>query len=815
MAVSENSLDERGWPLNPALLPELKAAFRVKSCVVNGNAKEESQTIVRVHPKPKPRVCSMDASTANHFIKKQSTGDDKRRNIKSEAGKFKPVPAPRRNVPKVRQRQVSISASSMERSIEGPSIANTAIKMRTSTVNNSDSPWEDEEPDMVCTEKTQSLKRKQQKVSPLIKTRVLRKPPRKPPGKLPMKPRSVPVVRTAAQCVSSLAENEDSVVSKEENLYEDVITTSDLTDILPYSKIIQTQKELDATTKLALKQETETQEALPPVVKPRRNTATSAVSLLTSRHSDKDSLTSVNVNASDSDQKGIGQIMYNEPIIHRCNTVSESPPIPSKLPRKRREVPAPPSGEHSLPQRQCPPLPVRPRPRVTQQTSQSSFTPKKSQQHGYGTPDMLRKTDKTQQKQMNEESYFSPRPLRPRSRSSQNVTNWDDDVEEPIKRSQSLDLDSIPSSNSEESAVAMTVEGSPFYHVLDAKRESICSSESNAGCASNFVESYGHDHVESNSIVHGGSIIRRVSNCSVRSSAGRRMLWSEQPEVIESGLVDFMSEQERKLQEALFEVIDSEASYHQSLSIFTEHFMGAPELSETLPEGHRILDKQQRHVLFSNLPAVWEVATQFHEALQQRWSENVKINTVCDIIQEFAASKFDVYVKYCSNQLFQNRLLDELKSTNSQFAEVLKRLEASPVAQNLQFVSYLILPVQRITRFAILILAILERTPGDSPYRKLTEDTLKCAQNLVDRCNEGARSMEKTEQIIAISKQVRFEKLKGLPLISPKRCLLKRGPVTQLTTEKLLTRVKTTKQSLYLFVFTDLILITKHKRQMT
>jgi hypothetical protein len=158
MAVSENSLDERGWPLNPALLPELKAAFRVKSCVVNGNAKEESQTIVRVHPKPKPRVCSMDASTANHFIKKQSTGDDKRRNIKSEAGKFKPVPAPRRNVPKVRQRQVSISASSMERSIEGPSIANTAIKMRTSTVNNSDSPWEDEEPDMVCTEKTQSLK---------------------------------------------------------------------------------------------------------------------------------------------------------------------------------------------------------------------------------------------------------------------------------------------------------------------------------------------------------------------------------------------------------------------------------------------------------------------------------------------------------------------------------------------------------------------------------------------------------------------------------------------------------------------------------
>ena len=44
------------------------------------------------------------------------------------------------------------------------------------------------------------------------------------------------------------------------------------------------------------------------------------------------------------------------------------------------------------------------------------------------------------------------------------------------------------------------------------------------------------------------------------------------------------------------------------------------------------------------------------------------------------------------------------RSTNSQFVEVLKHLEASPVAQNLQFVSFLILPVQRITRFALLVL---------------------------------------------------------------------------------------------------------------
>ena len=75
--------------------------------------------------------------------------------------------------------------------------------------------------------------------------------------------------------------------------------------------------------------------------------------------------------------------------------------------------------------------------------------------------------------------------------------------------------------------------GSPFYHVLDAQRESICSSESNVGCAIDSVEPYGLEE-ETDCVVNGGSIIRRISNCSVRSTAGRRTLWSAQPKVMSS-----------------------------------------------------------------------------------------------------------------------------------------------------------------------------------------------------------------------------------------------------------------------------------------
>ena len=144
--------------MSPALLPELKAAFRVKSCVVNGTTMEESQPSLDVTPKPKPRVCPMDTSAANRFTRRHSTGDDRRRALKPETGKLKPVPAPRKNVPKVRQRQVSVSASNVEGSVEGMSIANTDVKSSKCTANINNSPWEDEEPDIMCKEKTRSLK---------------------------------------------------------------------------------------------------------------------------------------------------------------------------------------------------------------------------------------------------------------------------------------------------------------------------------------------------------------------------------------------------------------------------------------------------------------------------------------------------------------------------------------------------------------------------------------------------------------------------------------------------------------------------------
>jgi len=51
-------------------------------------------------------------------------------------------------------------------------------------------------------------------------------------------------------------------------------------------------------------------------------------------------------------------------------------------------------------------------------------------------------------------------------------------------------------------------------------------------------------------------------------------------------------------------VITSEATYLRSLDVLINHFMDDPGMNPHLPEGRRVLDKRQHHVIFSNVREV-------------------------------------------------------------------------------------------------------------------------------------------------------------------------------------------------------------------
>ncbi|XP_067573744.1 rho guanine nucleotide exchange factor 15 isoform X1 [Pseudorca crassidens] len=86
-----------------------------------------------------------------------------------------------------------------------------------------------------------------------------------------------------------------------------------------------------------------------------------------------------------------------------------------------------------------------------------------------------------------------------------------------------------------------------------------------------------------------------------RPPGPRNTLWQELPAVRASGLLDTLSPQERRMQESLFEVVTSEASYLRSLRLLTDTFVLSQALRDTLtPRDH--------HTLFSNVQRVQGVS---------------------------------------------------------------------------------------------------------------------------------------------------------------------------------------------------------------
>ncbi|XP_070761580.1 rho guanine nucleotide exchange factor 26-like isoform X2 [Enoplosus armatus] len=284
-----------------------------------------------------------------------------------------------------------------------------------------------------------------------------------------------------------------------------------------------------------------------------------------------------------------------------------------------------------------------------------------------------------------------------------------------------------------------------------------------------------------------------------------RTSWSQLSVVKKSGLSDRMSQEERKKQEAIFEVISSEHSYLHSLEILIRMFKSSAELSEAMT-------KTEHHHLFSNITDVCEASKKFFKELEERHQQNIVINDISDIVCRHAQSNFDPYVTYCSNEVYQQRTLQRLVSKNPVFKEVLTRIEGHPDCRNLPMISFLILPMQRITRLPLLMDTICQKTPKDSAQYEECKRALQAVSKVVRKCNEGARTMERTEMMYTINSQLEF-KIKPFPLVSSSRWMVKRGELTAFVEDNGIFLKRTSRQQVYFFLFNDVFIVTRKKSE--
>uniref|UniRef100_A0A8B9YZJ5 Rho guanine nucleotide exchange factor 15 n=1 Tax=Bos mutus grunniens TaxID=30521 RepID=A0A8B9YZJ5_BOSMU len=270
-----------------------------------------------------------------------------------------------------------------------------------------------------------------------------------------------------------------------------------------------------------------------------------------------------------------------------------------------------------------------------------------------------------------------------------------------------------------------------------------------------------------------------------RPPGPRNTLWQELPAVRASGLLDTLSAQERRMQESLFEVVTSEASYLRSLRLLTDTFVLSQALRDTLtPRDH--------HTLFSNVQRVQGVSERFLGKLLSRVRASPHIRDLCDVVHAHAVGPFSVYVDYVRNQQYQEETYSRLMDTNVRFSAELRRLQSLPKCQRLPLPSFLLLPFQRITRLRMLLQNILRQTEEGSSRQENAQKALGAVSKIIERCSAEVGRMKQTEELIRLTQRLRFHKVK----------------VSAWSWRRVLPRPAS---PLCLLLFSDLLLITQPK----
>ncbi|XP_026310527.1 intersectin-2 isoform X3 [Piliocolobus tephrosceles] len=268
--------------------------------------------------------------------------------------------------------------------------------------------------------------------------------------------------------------------------------------------------------------------------------------------------------------------------------------------------------------------------------------------------------------------------------------------------------------------------------------------------------------------------------------------------------LDTMQPIERKRQGYIHELIETEERYMADLQLVVEVFQKRMAESGFLTEGEMAL-------IFVNWKELIMSNTKLLKALRVRkktGGEKMPVQMVGDILAA-ELSHMQAYIRFCSCQLNGAALLQQKTDEDTDFKEFLKKLASDPRCKGMPLSSFLLKPMQRITRYPLLIRSILENTPESHADHSSLKLALERAEELCSQVNEGVREKENSDRLEWIQAHVQCEGLaEQLIFNSLTNCL---GPRKLLHSGKLY-KTKSNKE-LHGFLFNDFLLLTYMVKQ--
>lgn len=267
-----------------------------------------------------------------------------------------------------------------------------------------------------------------------------------------------------------------------------------------------------------------------------------------------------------------------------------------------------------------------------------------------------------------------------------------------------------------------------------------------------------------------------------------------------------MSPKDRKRQDYIHELIDTEEKYVEDLQLVLEVFY------KPMSESNR-LSEAEMNMIFANWRELIQCSSKMLKALKARkksGGDNMPVHMIGDILTS-ELSNMQAYIRFCSCQLEGAALLQQRTDQEPDFKTFLKKIATDYRCKGMPLSSFLLKPMQRITRYPLHIKHILENTPESHvDYIQLTE-ALEKAELLCFEVNEGVREKENSDRLEWIQSHVQCEGIaENLIFNSMTNCL---GPRKLLHSGKVF-KMKSNKE-LHAFLFSDFLLFTQAVRQFT
>lgn len=211
----------------------------------------------------------------------------------------------------------------------------------------------------------------------------------------------------------------------------------------------------------------------------------------------------------------------------------------------------------------------------------------------------------------------------------------------------------------------------------------------------------------------------------------------------------------------LDEILKTESAFCSSLSITCEQFLAPIRASGALSEA-------EVGVVFGNIEQILGFSRELHAALVARLKSISALSCIGDVFVQFVPY-MKVFNEYCKNY---DRCAAFLKESSKNPSSAFNTLcnEATEAGQ-LNLSSYLIMPVQRMPRYRLLLVDLLDKTwPAHADF-----EALERALDGVSRAATGVNAFIKAND--GAAKVIWMEKaIKGVgDLVTPTRVFIKEG----------------------------------------